>query len=402
MKQNEISKLYNDLKPKNEVQNSFNFLFNSPTQKNKQKTFFIRKLDESDTLNEKINKEFTNYFENPDTYFSSNSNVRLGKKYDITDISLELKTNKKFLTKKNMLNISSCSRKKSIVTRLSKEKDRNGNNIIDNVKFEFIDNKRLGNIFNLYKERINSKRNKSYFNNNKNLPINLSVELNNQTKKLINQKYNNKINNNLSNYISKKIHENKEDLLISNTDNYLYKNEIIKKMGNNVLLNEINDRYKWVTSLRNSDKLKGIRKTLVNINSDKYPFWGFLVEKSPNMRQTSVRSGMQINNRNLKNFIKKAKSLKKFDDNCLNNLEEINIRGDNLLDIEYNREMSSKKRKILHKVFVVNGKALFGAEINNTFGKETFYKDYERNKRFFSPINYNKNRNKNIIITLSN
>ena len=392
MKQNEISKLYNDLKPKNEVQNSFNFLFNFPTQKNKQKTFFIRKLDESDTLNEKINKEFTNYFENPDTYFSSNSNVRLGKKYDITDISLELKTNKKFLTKKNMLNISSCSRKKSIVTRLSKEKDRNGNNIIDNVKFEFIDNKRLGNIFNLYKERINSKRNKSYFNNNKNLPINLSVELNNQTKKLINQKYNNKINNNLSNYISKKIHENREDLLISNTDNYLYKNEIMKKMGNNVLLDEINDRYKWVTSLRNSDKLKGVRKTLVNINTDKYPFWGFLVEKSPNMRQTSIRSGVQINN-NLKNFIKKAKSLKKFDDNCLNNLEEINVRGDNLLDIEYNREMSSKKRKILHKAFVENGKIVLNTDINTVFGKETFYKDYDKNSRYFSPINSSSNKN---------
>ena len=393
MKQNEISKLYNDLKPKNEVQNSFNFLFNSPTQKNKQKTFFIRKLDESDILNEKINKECTNYFFNPDTYFSSNSNVRLGKKYDITDISLELKTNKKFLTKKNMLNISINSRKKSIVTRLSKDKDKNGNNIIDNVKFEFIDNKKLGNIFNLYKERINSKRNKSYFKYNKNLPFNLSVELNNQTKKLINQKYNIKINNNLSNLISKKIHENKEDLLISNTDNYLYKNEIIKKMGNHVLLNEINDRYKWVTSLRNSDKLKGIRKTLVNINSDKYPFWGFLVEKSPNMRQTSVRSGMQLNNRNLKNFIKKAKSLKKFDDNCLNNLEEINIRGDNLLDIEYNREMSSKKRKILHKAFVENGKIVLNTDINTIFGKETFYKDYDKNTRYYSPINTSSNRN---------
>ena len=394
MKQKEIYKLYNDLKPKNEIKKSFDFLFNSPTQKNKQKTFFIRKLSESDeTLNEKLNQEFTNYFYNPDTYFSSNSNVRLGKKYDITDISLDLKTNRKFLTKKNMLNISSCSRKKSILTRLSKDRDKNGNNIIDNVKFEFIDNKRLGNIFDLYKERINSKRNKSYFKYNKNLPFNLSVELNNQTKKLINQKYNNKINNNLSNYISKRIHENKEDLLISNTDNYLYKNEIMKKMGNNVLLDEINDRYKWVTSLRNSDKLKGIRKTLVNINSDKYPFWGFLVEKSPNMRQTTVRSGMQVNNRNLNNFIKKAKSLKKFDDNCLNNLEEINIRGDNLLDIEYNREMSSKKRKILHKAFVENGKIVLNTDINTVFGKETFYKDYEKNTRYFSPMYSSSNKN---------
>ena len=392
MKQKEINKLYNDLRPKNEVKKSFDFIFNSPTQTNKQRTFYIRKLNEFDTLNEKMNQEFTNYFYNPDTYFTSNSNVRLGKKHDITDISLDLKSNKKLLTKKNMLNISSCSKKKSILSRLSKEKDKNGNNIIDNIKFEFIDNKRLGNIFNVCKERINSQRNKSYFKYNKNLPFNLSVELNNQTKKLINLKYNNKINNNLSNYISKKIHENREDLLISNTDNYLYKNEIMKKMGNNVLLDEINDRYKWVTSLRNSDKLKGVRKTLVNINTDKYPFWGFLVEKSPNMRQTSIRSGVQINN-NLKNFIKKAKSLKKFDDNCLNNLEEINVRGDNLLDIEYNREMSSKKRKILHKAFVENGKIVLNTDINTVFGKETFYKDYDKNSRYFSPINSSSNKN---------
>ena len=121
------------------------------------------------------------------------------------------------------------------------------------------------------------------------------------------------------------------------------------------------------------------------------------------MRQTSIRPGINVNNRNLKYFINKAKSFEEgINDNKLNNLDEINVKGENLFDIEYNREMSSKKRKILHKVFVVNGKALFNTEINNTFGKETFYKNYERNKRFFSPINYNKNRNKNIIITLSN
>ena len=391
MKENEISKLYKDLKPQNGLTKSYDFLFNNSKPKNTMKTFFIRKITETDPLNEKIDQEYTNYFFNPDTYFTSNSPLRLNKKHEITDISLELKSNKKLMTKRNnMLNISSASRKKSIAT---KDKDKYGNFIIDNTKFEYIDNKRLGNIFNSYKDIINSKTNKSYFKYNKNLPLNISSELNNQTKKLINQKYNIKINNNLSNYLSKKIHENKEDLLISNTDNYLYKNEIIKKIGNNTLLNEINDRFKWVTSLRNQDKFKGIRKTLVNINTDKNPFWGFLIEKSPNMKQTAIRPGLKLNDRNLTNFIKKAKSLKKFDDNSLSNLEEINIRGDNLLDFEYNREMSSKKRKILHKAFVDNGKVVLNSEINNLFGKETFYKDYEKkNTRFFSPVSTSSNK----------
>ena len=391
MKENEISKLYKDLKPQNGLTKSYDFLFNNSKPKNTMKTFLIRKITETDPLNEKIDQEYTNYFYNPDTYFTSNSPLRLNKNHEITDISLELKSNKKLMTKRNnMLNISSASRKKSIAT---KDKDKYGNYIIDNTKFEYIDNKRLGNIFNSYKEIVNYKTNKSYFKYNKNLPLNISSELNNQTKKLINQKYNIKINNNLSNYLSKKIHENKEDLLISNTDNYLYKNEIIKKIGNNTLLNEINDRFKWVTSLRNQDKFKGIRKTLVNINTDKNPFWGFLIEKSPNMRQTAISPGLKLNDRNLTNFIKKAKSLKKFDDNSLSNLEGINIRGDNLLDFEYNREMSSKKRKILHKAFVDNGKVVLNSEINNLFGKETFYKDYEKkNTRFFSPINTSSNK----------
>ena len=183
MKENEISKLYKDLKPQNGLTKSYDFLFNNSKPKNTMKTFFIRKITETDPLNEKIDQEYTNYFFNPDTYFTSNSPLRLNKKHEITDISLELKSNKKLMTKRNnMLNISSASRKKSIAT---KDKDKYGNFIIDNTKFEYIDNKRLGNIFNSYKDIINSKTNKSYFKYNKNLPLNISSELNNQNKSKI-------------------------------------------------------------------------------------------------------------------------------------------------------------------------------------------------------------------------
>ena len=395
MKINEISKLNKDLNPLNEIENSNDFYLNSPKLKNKPKTFLIRKLNECEVSDEKFEKEFKNYFYNPTTYFSINSPLRIGKKQEITEISLEIKNNKKLLNKRNILNISNVSRKRSTITKLSKEKDKFS--VIDNTKFELIDNKRLNNIFNIYKERINSsKKNNSYFKYKRNLPLNISLPLNNQEKNLLNQRYFNRQNEHLMNYLSKKIQEKKEGLLMNNIDNFLYKKEAIRKIENKNKLNEISDRYKWTTSLRNSGKIKGIRKTLVNINSDKNPFWAFLIEKSPNMKQTAIRPGINLDDRNLQNFIKKTKSFEQTDE--LNNLEKINIKGKNLFNIEYNREMSSKRKKILHKAFIENGKVISNAEINNMFGKQTFYKNYEKNMRNYSPFIKTSLHKKNLFI----
>ena len=38
--------------------------------------------------------------------------------------------------------------------------------------------------------------------------------------------------------------------------------------------------------------------------------------------------------------------------------------------------MIQKVKKILHKVFVENGKAISTTEINNLYGYDTFYKNY--------------------------
>ena len=382
MKINEISKLYKDLKPGSEMASTYVFPLYSPKLKNNKKTFFIRKLNESEATDRKFEKVFTNYFYNPTTYFSPNSPLRVGKKHEITDISLDIKSIKKPMSKKNMLNMSTTSRKRSTITKLSKEKEKYG---IDNTKFEFIDNKKLNNIFNIYKERIKaSRKNNSDDKYIRNLPFNISLPLNNQEKNLINQKYFNRQKDYLMNYLSKKIQENKESLLMNNIDNFLYKKEMIRKIENENQFNEITDRYKWTTSLRNPDKIKDIRKTLVNINSDKNPFWAFLIEKSPNMKQTSIRPGINLNNKNLQKFIKLTKSFGQSDE--LNNLEEIKIKGKNLFNIEFNREMSSKRKKILHKAFIENGKVILNTDINKMFGKETFYKNYIKNNRNYSPV----------------
>jgi hypothetical protein len=393
MAQKEINELFNNLKPNSEIAKSHDFLFNS-TKPKTQIRLLIRKIKQNESSTEKFMKEYDNYFYNPETYFSENSPMRSGKKREITNISLDLK-NKNKITKKNLLNISTTSRKISIISK--KDKEISNIHLIDINKFELIDNKRLDSIFNTYKERINERINKSYCKNNSKLPLNISLPLEQQQRLILNNQNIDKRNKNMLNFLSKKIKKDKDDLIMNNIDNFLYKREFIDEINNNSnKIYEPNIRYKWTASLRNPDKLKGVRKTLVNINNDKRPFWGFFIEKSANLKQTSIKPGMYENNRNLMNFIKKAKSFKECDDNNISsvkNLDDISVKGENLFNIEYNREMSSKKKKILHKAFVENGKVVLNTEINNIFGKETFYKDYEKDKRFFNPSHSTTNKN---------
>ena len=76
----------------------------------------------------------------------------------------------------------------------------------------------------------------------------------------------------------------------------------------------------------------------------------------------------------IKNYSRKIKSLEK--------LGNIKIEGKNLYDVEYNREMSSKRRKILHRVFVENGKEVMDTDINYVFGEETLYKNYSKEIKY--------------------
>ena len=41
--------------------------------------------------------------------------------------------------------------------------------------------------------------------------------------------------------------------------------------------------------------------------------------------------------------------------------------------------------KILHKAFIDNGRIILKTEINNVFGKQTFYKNYDKN--VYKPLN---------------
>ena len=113
-----------------------------------------------------------------------------------------------------------------------------------------------------------------------------------------------------------------------------------------------------------------------NVNNERNPFWGLLVDKCPNQKELSVKPGYNLNQKEFLRFSKDLNFVNKNKDNVssIKNLDDLNVVGNDLLDFEYKREMSTKGRKILHKAFVENGKAILYQDINNIFGDKTLYK----------------------------
>ena len=64
----------------------------------------------------------------------------------------------------------------------------------------------------------------------------------------------------------------------------------------------------------------------------------------------------------------------------IENLDSLYVKGNNLFNIEYNREInnnSNSGKKLLYKTFVdKSGKVFLKTEINNIFGELTFCKNY--------------------------
>ena len=155
-------------------------------------------------------------------------------------------------------------------------------------------------------------------------------------------------------------------------------------------MSENNSRKDWELSLRRPVKIDGIRRSIININTDKYPFYSFIIEKSNDLKVTSVKPGINLNTNYIKKAIKTAKTYSSLNDikiNKLKNLDELKIKGDDIFNIEFNREMNSKKKKILHKAFIDNGRIILSTEINRVFGKQTFYKNYDKN--VYKPLKTN-------------
>ena len=370
-------------------------------------------------------KEIYDYLNLPEKFFFPNSPVTIGKKIKLKDmkaIGIEPVSQKKntFQNKRmslyrksytfnnNNINNENFGRSSISYNYFSnKEKQQQPNND----KYEIIDNEQLKKIFNKFKTFINNNnltprnnnnfmkiieknKNKNKNNNskiknkierNKDLPLELTESLTFQNNKIkIRQNFDNKIKN-ISKHISNLINKNENDLLLNRVDDYNFKKELLKEIDFKKPPDDKYGIYKWNISLRRSKNFEGMRNTYINLTREQNPFWGIVVEKYPEIKELKLKPG--ILNKN-KLFLEKFKKtyfpfINHKDFKNLENIDTLSVKGQNLFNIEYNREINNNNnnnKKKLHKTFVdKGGKVILKTDINNIFGESTFYENYNTN-----------------------
>ena len=354
------------------------------------RSLFIRKINEEEKYKNYIQTEIDDYFNSPDKYFDKNSPISVNKIFNLKDINIFKKpqahhiTNKK--SNKNFANLNISQRKKTQVNSSQYPGTINTTNIGEQIpKYEIIDNEKLKYIF----ESFNDQENKKSFikENNlnlkiKNFPLGISKSLSVQKKRLKTSRNEIKNIRQMSGFLSQRSKKNEKDLLINSHDSYLYKRELINNIHNKEF-SELHPRYYWKMNLRR-DKNEKRKDIYVNIKNNYDPFWSVVVDNTQNKNEIKFKTGLDLNNKELKDFKKNkylidnySKKIKNFE-----NFGNLKIEGKKLYDVEYNREMSSKRRKILHRVFIENGKEVLDTDINYVFGEETLYKNYPKEIRY--------------------
>ena len=377
------------------------------------RSLLIKKIGKEENLKKHIKTEINEYFNSPDKYFDINSPIFVNKKINLKEINkFQKPINNVRLIKRSskiMSNFSSFKNRQKL--RTSVMTSSSGNNIINNnleqlPKYEIIDNEKLKDIFELYQDNNYKKsfiKDNHLESNNHNFPLDISKSLSVQNQRLRHNRINQKKFRQMSGILSKRLNKFEKDLLINSVDSYRYKKELINDI-NNKQFSEIQPRYYWKMNLRRGKDLE--RKELyINIKNDYDPFYAVIVDNFQKKKELRFKSGLDLNSREVKDF-KKNKYLI---DNYLNkmhhleNLKTLNVKGKNLFNLEYKREMSSKKRKILHRVFIENGKEILDTDINDVFGEETIYKNYPKDilkyeKKNISNSNINISKNSNYLI----
>ena len=402
-----------------------------------QRLLMVRKINLNDKNTKEISQEIDDYFGSPDKYFKKNSPVTVGKKIIIFDMDdNRLRRAKKLKTeKKNGINLFN-----HLTNLAASLKNKNDNGLLNNIiginrnkadfktKFELINNEKLKLLFDSYKNNsqnnhldnsidksqslisdtllYNSNIEPKYTFNDKNeikkynkklkdeIPTDIKNGLNIQSKKLFLLKSSELKNNKISKYLSKKINKPLNNLLLNRIDSFRFKKEMIKEIEFNKLDDNELGKFKWNMSLRRPEHFRGIRKTYVNLKDDKYtPFWSLIIEKSPRQKNLCLKPGYVLSEGEINEFKKQNNYINK--KNCRNdedeniekqnqyfqtleNLDDIIIKGKNLFNLEYKREiLDSKNNKILHKVFMENGKTISLADVNKIYKNDIFYKDYQ-------------------------
>ena len=421
-----FTKENNQKLPKLNIEESIISNINNNTINNKilhstpNRVLYTRKLNDEEKSAGDINKLIYDSFNDPSEYFCENSPVHVGSKIKLKKLDLisrkEVKRQTRMQQKRDNTsyiandtkNSSYFGKKKQASTiNTSKKYEIIDNNalkkIFENFKLENNKNKHLRNnemslsrnVNNLNKTKSNNSEENSDSNTNNNnnvYPFDLCRSLNYQNKQMKNQKKNIKKVTSLSKFISKKTDKNEDDLLMNKVDLFKYKKEILMGLSQEKPREEKFGKFQWNMDLRRPINFIGLRQLHINVNNERNPFWGILVERSPDDKEMAVKPGYNLNQKEFIKFInnKNIQKNKKYINN-VKNLDELNVNGTNLLDLEYKREMSTKGKKILHKVFIENGKTVMEHEINKVFGEETIYKNYENKNKYINASSEGEN-----------
>ena len=377
--------------PKNEFEkiqkNHFKF---------KPNTLLVRKFNSQNISKNLIKSEISDFFNSPDRFFDINSPICLNKKIKLNKIIPIDNTTPKDRTLKESIKSTKNNSKFSSSLR---EKNQTFNNINKenqsvNKNFELIDNEKLKSIFKSYhsknssnlKKEVNKSSKEKIFDPLKNyskntIPKQIYLNLSIQNRRLRNKNHLDRQSRSISRYLSRKLHKNQSDLLFNGVHLYRYKKEILDEdedKDNPKKITEQSCLFKWVSSLRRPNNFFGKRESYINVSSENNPLWSIVVERYPITKEMSVKAGYNLNNRDFKDF-KRKRNLSSINSSKLRtveNLDQMSVKGKKLFNVEYNREMSNNNSKILHKVFVDNGKVILYKDVNDIFGNETFYKNY--------------------------
>ena len=376
-------------------------------------TLIVKKMNENEKYTDIIKNEINDYFNSPEKYFTTNSPITVNKKIRLKKINLFKTPNNvlkyKYINQRNInTRLSKKLSAKIIMNNFSKKKSSmisslSGTNIINNLtteqpkNYEIVDNNKLKNIFKLYQDKkSNLKEEENKLINN--IPIDITESLSTQSRSLKNRRNHLNDYRRMAGFLSQRSNKTEKDLLINSIDTFRYKKEIIDDINFNHF-NIKNPIIFWKMNLRRSDNDLKENNLYLNIKNDNDPLFA-VVTNSDDKKELKFKSGTYLDSKELKSFKNNKYLIKNYANEIkrLEKLKSLNVRGRNIFKLEYKREMNDKKRKILHRVFVENGKQFPDTEINDIFGEQTIYKNYLNEKNKYDKlidINNNLNTAKN-------
>ena len=333
---------------------------------------FLQKLNSSNSQKHLINTKISDFFNLPEKYFDSKSRILINKKINIKNIES--------LGQRMKKNISKSIEHRERITNFNRNTTKE-EPILKNI--ETINNEQLKDIFNSYKikKKLMPKQNLLNHNLSENgIPKQLSIDLDNQSRKLIQNDSAEKKSRQMSKYLSRKINNKEKYLLFNSIQAYSNKKRVLES-ENSKNSNYQSYIFKWISSLRKPKNFIGKKASYINIGYNNNPLWSTSIERSPDKKEIQVKSSFNFEETNNKELITTDK-LNMIENDRIKDLEQINVKGEKLYDFEYNREMSNNNKKIWHKSFIDNGKVIMYKDVNDIFGYETIFKNYNgRNKK---------------------